>query len=281
MTRWEEIAWGAKDACDKAGEMITRRQEEIVRTACLDAYAAGVIAQDPGCDAKEIGEDTCTCRRCLMGQVERLREVEAWRLAVADALGYVNRAEGQSGCEIAEPGVIVAAFRDVDARAEAAEQRCGAAEKERDLALSLKRVAEEALSRRDRQYEEAEAELADELGVEPPPPTCTACEIEEAQPEIERPREEHDAGADCRYRRRDSAASCHCVRGPTSVVPSQSCPVHGWTPADRKASIYPAPVDGLCAKCRGGLEERHAEGETYWRCEACGFIHRAADPEAR
>jgi hypothetical protein len=43
--------------------------------------------------------------------VARAERAEGWQLAVADALGYVNRAEGQSGYEVAEPSVVLAAYR--------------------------------------------------------------------------------------------------------------------------------------------------------------------------
>ena len=39
---------------------------------------------------------------------ERIAALEAWQLAVADGLGFANRAEGQSGYEVARPAVIVA-----------------------------------------------------------------------------------------------------------------------------------------------------------------------------
>lgn len=40
-------------------------------------------------------------------EVETLR---AWQLRVADATGYVNRAEGQGGYEVADADTIVAAY---------------------------------------------------------------------------------------------------------------------------------------------------------------------------
>ena len=39
---------------------------------------------------------------------ETVRELRAWQLAVADGLGFANRAEGQSGYEVAKASVIVA-----------------------------------------------------------------------------------------------------------------------------------------------------------------------------
>lgn len=49
----------------------------------------------------------------LCAEVERLR---AWQLAVAEGMGYVNRAEGQSGYEAAEPDVILSAWNDTQQR---------------------------------------------------------------------------------------------------------------------------------------------------------------------
>jgi post-segregation antitoxin (ccd killing protein) len=49
-------------------------------------------------------------RRLAAAEAARER-AEAWQLAVADGLGYVNRPEGQGGYEVAEPSVIVDAFR--------------------------------------------------------------------------------------------------------------------------------------------------------------------------
>jgi hypothetical protein len=42
-------------------------------------------------------------------------ELRAWQEAVADGLGFLNRAEGQRGYEVAEPSVIIRAFRDASA----------------------------------------------------------------------------------------------------------------------------------------------------------------------
>lgn len=38
---------------------------------------------------------------------DRIKALEAWQLAVADGIGFVNRAEGQDGYEVAKPSVIV------------------------------------------------------------------------------------------------------------------------------------------------------------------------------
>lgn len=37
----------------------------------------------------------------------RVRELEAWQLAVASGVGFVNFAEGQSGYEVADPDTIL------------------------------------------------------------------------------------------------------------------------------------------------------------------------------
>lgn len=41
----------------------------------------------------------------------RAETAEQWRVEVAEALGYLNRAEGQSGYEVASPRIVIAAFR--------------------------------------------------------------------------------------------------------------------------------------------------------------------------
>lgn len=113
-------------------------------------------------------------------------------------------------------GEVRALFERIDA----VEQRFKAAERERDLALSTKRAAETRATVQESRAERAEerAELAD---ASCRVPGCVA------------------TGEHTGHVVRLTAASvpepaCHCVRGPSSVIPSQSCPVHGWTPANRK-----------------------------------------------
>ncbi len=48
------------------------------------------------------------CQKEGERQAECIKALEAWQLAVADGLGFVNRAEGQSGYEVAAPSVILA-----------------------------------------------------------------------------------------------------------------------------------------------------------------------------
>lgn len=44
------------------------------------------------CDAREIGEEACTCRRCLMGQVDALRrQRDEAREAIRFTLGVMDR----------------------------------------------------------------------------------------------------------------------------------------------------------------------------------------------
>jgi hypothetical protein len=81
----------------------------------------------------------------------RAEAAEGWQLAVADALGFVNRAEGQSGYEVAEPGVVLDAYRSAIARAESAEARVSELTRERDLMdarwRNAARVVDETVAR--------------------------------------------------------------------------------------------------------------------------------------
>lgn len=71
---------------------------------------------------QKFAHPSCYWRR-EAGQLRKaLSEAEQWRVDVAEGLGYINHAEGQAGYEIADPRVIVAAFKGL--------------EKERDEALA-------------------------------------------------------------------------------------------------------------------------------------------------
>lgn len=47
----------------------------------------------------------------LQAEVEELRE---WQLKVAEGTGYINRAEGQGGYEVAAPETIIAAWKRLE-----------------------------------------------------------------------------------------------------------------------------------------------------------------------
>jgi hypothetical protein len=53
--------------------------------------------------------------RALLDEVERLT---AWQVEVADGLGYLNRAEGQGGYEVADPETVIGAWREQEREVE-------------------------------------------------------------------------------------------------------------------------------------------------------------------
>lgn len=64
--------------------------------------------------------DGCQCFVCALR--DHVEALEAWQLAVADGMGYVNRAEGQGGYEVAAPSVILGAWAAQQERIERAEE---------------------------------------------------------------------------------------------------------------------------------------------------------------
>lgn len=76
--------------------------------------------------------DTEAAREDWMGAARRMTErqaaAERWRVEVAEGLGYINRAEGQAGHEIAEPSVIIEAFRAAERESRALAERAAALE---------------------------------------------------------------------------------------------------------------------------------------------------------
>ena len=42
----------------------------------------------------------------------RVAELEAWQLTIAEGTGFINRAEGQSGYEVADPKTILEHFKE-------------------------------------------------------------------------------------------------------------------------------------------------------------------------
>jgi hypothetical protein len=63
----------------------------------------------------------------------RVQEAERWQIEVADGIGYVNRAEGQGGYEVAEPRVIIQAFRDLRSERDLAEDMIVRERRERQI----------------------------------------------------------------------------------------------------------------------------------------------------
>ena len=52
---------------------------------------------------------------------DRIAELEAWQLAVAEHLGFVNRPEGQAGYEVADAETVIGYIRGVEKRADVLE----------------------------------------------------------------------------------------------------------------------------------------------------------------
>ena len=60
------------------------------------------------------GHDEGVSRERIAATVAERDELRAWQLAVADGIGFCNRAEGQGGYEVAKPSVIVAYVRGTE-----------------------------------------------------------------------------------------------------------------------------------------------------------------------
>jgi hypothetical protein len=115
----------------------------------------------PGCYAHPVPQSMCAAcgdavasylRDTLAGRLEaataRAEEAERWRVDVAEGLGYINRPEGQSGYEVAEPSVIIDAFR--------------AAQRQRDDFEDVLRVSQQVVAKlRDERNARAEASEAE------------------------------------------------------------------------------------------------------------------------
>jgi len=75
----------------------------------------GVAVAVPLSGGEECGLETgcqaASLRAALSDAERRAGEAERWQVEVAEGLGYLNRAEGQDGYEVAEPSVIIAAFK--------------------------------------------------------------------------------------------------------------------------------------------------------------------------
>jgi hypothetical protein len=90
---------------------------------------------NPGPGAR--GIDTRDIHRGpLLAEIERLTadlasertaraEAERWQVEVAEGLGFLNRAEGQGGYEVAAPRVIVEAFRAAESALSASREEAG------------------------------------------------------------------------------------------------------------------------------------------------------------
>lgn len=90
-----------------------RPMEEIrrlrIQIAAMDCrHTLGSVA--------DVGGSHCQidnpCQRC---QLERLKK---WQIDICDSTGFSNHAEGTGGYEIAEPEVVVSAFKEKDAEIE-------------------------------------------------------------------------------------------------------------------------------------------------------------------
>jgi hypothetical protein len=90
--------------------------ERLVHAAIGSATTAALADAGPSAGyAAETDEAAKDAERRLLSAlhslVRRAEAAEGWQLAVADGLGYVNRAEGQGGYEVAEPSVVLASYR--------------------------------------------------------------------------------------------------------------------------------------------------------------------------
>ena len=66
------------------------------------------------CGASATGRGAVTAHLAIIERDEALaqvKELRAWQLAVAEGAGYVNRAEGQGGYEVASAETLVAAWK--------------------------------------------------------------------------------------------------------------------------------------------------------------------------
>jgi hypothetical protein len=99
-------------------EAVTPKRYAAVRSekAGCYVYTQGKIPADTHADTvtrqqrdAHLIANAPTDLRALLNEVERLT---AWQVAVADGLGYLNRAEGQGGYEVAEPETVIGAWRE-------------------------------------------------------------------------------------------------------------------------------------------------------------------------
>ncbi len=77
------------------------------------------IAQALELDVKRQRVRAEKAEAALAGEHSAREAAERWQVEVAEGIGYLNRAEGQSGYEVAEPSVIVEAFKAAEQAADA------------------------------------------------------------------------------------------------------------------------------------------------------------------
>lgn len=106
----------------KTRELLAAAKEEM-REACAEAlYRATPLAS--GC-MEVVRQVPVTADKFLAKQIaqraERIAELEAWQLAVAEHLGFVNRPEGQAGYEVADAETVIGYIRGVEKRVDVLE----------------------------------------------------------------------------------------------------------------------------------------------------------------
>lgn len=79
----------------------------------------------------------CDCAGAEGALRARVAELEAWQVEVAEGVGYINRAEGQSGYEVAPAATIVRAWKGMDSGAEVEDLRAQLAAAQADGAESV------------------------------------------------------------------------------------------------------------------------------------------------
>jgi hypothetical protein len=159
-------------------ERLTRQHRGLVEAiagVCVEVEkATGVQTPDGRCPSGAHLPGECECEgipRLAAGVALLMRsrdaaraEAEAlrtWQREVAEGIGYLNRAEGQDGYEVAAPSVIVAAWREAEKRTEVAEcvSQCVATDRD-DATADADRMAD-ALSAAESRAAAAEGALRD------------------------------------------------------------------------------------------------------------------------
>jgi hypothetical protein len=200
--------------------------ERLAKELRESAYDLGAIRYDPRSRGRDTGPDKkrmdkaeaavlAAFDRALAAMREERDEAERWRVAVADGLGYLNRPEGQGGYEVAEPSVIIKAFRDLSADADALHDGIVEAEMERSALAAQDGLREAAL-------EEAARTVA---ATEP----AFAYGIPDASDTLIR------AAARVRALSTPAAPRCHC----TFEAGDSPCPMHGMDEEDPPTPAAP------------------------------------------
>ena len=152
--------------------------------------------------------DLATAANVTKQLTEERDELAAWQLAVADGLGFVNRAEGQSGYDVAAPSVILAAWRECEERIDGYDSACLEQEERAEKAEAIQQVQEdrarELIAEAEADRAHAEAELAAEREIQAALQESLAKEVT-AHLETARERDEADVALEASRRAHHAA----------------------------------------------------------------------------